>query len=278
MTDLDFIAECPEHGPYTGVRGWTGSPATYCKDCHNWARTLEEIHRLDTHYYQWWLQRAGIPHRYRSATQDSIKPLSASAKQLRLAVEGYSSAILEQVGEGKGLTLLGPPGTGKTLALIAITNKACRCFDRVVYAVWPDVLASVKDSYGRKGGKRGEDILAPLYDAPLLALDELAMGMSSEFDHGELFKLIDYRYRNTLTTLVASNATEQTFGKSVGDRVADRLDETNARLSLIGESLRSHPLPAGNPAFPEVPRTITTKQHERGQWKEKVYEPPYPVF
>ncbi|WP_111266315.1 ATP-binding protein [Marilutibacter maris] len=262
---------CPKHGIEYG----DGKPDPHrfidaCPECEADAWKAERRLQADHRRYRWWCSRSGIPARYRSALPSSIRPVSRSAEALEKAVTAYTDTIAERMDAGDGLLLLGPVGLGKTLALTAIVNAACGILQGASYASWPEVLADLKASFS---GPRRDDrrqAVDRLREAPLLALDELGVRAMSEFDHGELFGLIDYRYREGLPTLAAANATPANFSTLIGERVADRLREMGPTLVLSGDSQRGKLVIAGTDALSEPPGSINLPVHSRGQWRERV--------
>lgn len=264
---------CPEHqvdyGPdRIGERGYRMD--WHCPHCER-ERFRTERALQDEHLrYEHWKHSSGIPTRYRSAVPASIQPLSPSAKSLRAAVQAYAGDLRARYESGAGLVLIGPPGLGKTLALAAIINEACKVYRGPVYATWPDALAALKAGFGGAKDDPRREAVERLRDAPFLALDEIAgVREASDFDHGELFLLIDYRYRQGLPTLVAANATAAQFPGLVGERVADRLRETGPQLVLIGESQRGKAALDGAAAFEEPPSSIKVRTHNQGAWRER---------
>lgn len=264
---------CPEHqveyGPdRIGERGhrmdW------HCPDCERERFRTERALQAEHQRYEHWKHSSGVPTRYRCAVPASIQPLSPSAKSLRAAVQAYTSDLRARYDAGSGLVLIGPPGLGKTLALAAIINEACKVYRGPVYATWPDALASLKAGIGGAKGDPRREAVDSLRDAPLLALDEVAgVRDASDFDHSELFGLIDYRYREELPTLVAANATAAQFPGMVGERIADRLRETGPQLVLTGESQRGKAVLGGGPAFEEPESTVKVRVHTQGAWRER---------
>ena len=264
---------CPEHqveyGPdRIGERGFRME--SHCPNCaaavYRAERGLQQEHRMFEH----WQHASGIPARYRGAVPASIQPLSASAKSLRAAVQSYTDDIVPRYDAGAGMVLLGPPGLGKTLALCAVINQACQVYHGPVYVTWPDALATLKLGFGGARDDPRREAVDRLRDAPFLALDEIAgVREATEFDHSELFSLIDYRYREVLPTLVAANATPAQFASMVGERIADRLLESGPQLVLTGASQRGKVAIDVAPAFEEPASSIKVRRHDHGEWRER---------
>ncbi len=240
-----------------------------CPTCQQEERAVQYDFRELHSRYGWWLKKCGVPERYRSATAASIQPVTTSARALRRAVEAYAGNLQARYDAGDGLLMLGPPGLGKTLALCAIVNEACQHWRGPIYRSWPDVLADLKAGIGGKRDDARRTAVERLRDAPLLALDELGVKSASDFDHAELFALIDWRYRQQLPTLVATNAGTANFAALVGERIADRLKETGPTLILAGESLRGQVRLEGPDAFETPAESIKVRTHEHGNWRER---------
>ena len=261
---------CPKHERiYGDSRPEPGRITWTCPSCQQEAQRAEYAFRDLHSRYAWWQDHSGIPERYRSAAVASIQPVTTSAKALRRAVEAYAGNLQARYNAGDGLLMLGPPGLGKTLALCAIVNEACQHWRGPIYRSWPEVLGELKAAFsgGRDDPRR--NAVERLRDAPLLALDELGVKTASDFDHAELFALIDWRYRQQLPTLVATNAGTANFATLVGERIADRLKETGPTLVLAGESLRGQVRLEGPDAFETPAKSIKVRTHEHGDWRER---------
>lgn len=262
---------CPAHGveygdglPDQGRMVWN------CPECEREASHAGRALRAEHARFDWWRDYSGIPQRYRAAVPASIQPVSPSGKALARAVTAYVANLQERYDAGDGLILIGPPGLGKTLALAAIVNSACAVWRGPIYACLPAVLAEVKAGFGGPKDDPRRQAIERLMDAPLLALDELGVRGMSDWEHGEVFRLIDHRYAAQLPTLVAANATPANFATLVGERIADRLKETGPMLVLTGESQRGQLSVNGPDALQEPAGKLSIRRHEHGQWRERV--------
>lgn len=259
LNDEPQVWTCPDHGIEYGHA--TETMLLDCPICSRAADNAQRTWAEDWARWEHWSNASGIPRRYRCATDELIQPVSPAAKRLKAVVRGYTAR--------PGLLLLGPPGVGKTLAMCAIINAACANSIGPLYAVWPDVLAELKASFNSPRDDKRRLAIERLRNAPLLALDEIGVRGMSDFDHGELFGLIDYRYREGLPTLVAANSTPAAFPTLVGERIADRLREAGPTLSLAGQSQRGLIDLVGPDALPMPPTTLTVHVHALGAKRER---------
>lgn len=268
---------CEQHGVEYGDTpdgGWVTQ--WECQTCVRECELLKRAFHAEHARFQWWQSRSGVPWRYRAACPARLAPLSPSAKTLATAVSAYAKGLEKAAAGGKGMLLLGPPGLGKTLSLCALINEACKLSTGAVYAHWPDTLSELKIGFSGSRDDPRREAVARLRDAPLLGLDELGVRGMSDFDHNELFQLIDYRYREGLATLVAANATPGNFPTLVGERVADRLREMGPTIVLVGESARGKTDVGGQEALKEPSGSIGYRVHCMGAWSQRKFDAPNP--
>ncbi len=75
----------------------------------------------------------------------------------------------------------------------------------------------------------------------LLILDELGKRKLAEWQRVQLEELLSFRYNEMLPTIFISNLTQNQFKEFIGERLSDRLKETNIKtFALNGESLRGN--------------------------------------
>jgi len=260
---------CPEHGIEYGEVPGSIRLDRGCPQCRNAAHRAEQALHAERSRYAWWRDQSGIPARYRAATPEAIQPVGKSGKALARAVSAYTDDLKARKDDGAGMLLVGPPGLGKSLALCAVVNAACAAFRGPIYAVWPEVVADLKAGIGGLKDDPRRQAIDRLLDAPLLGLDELGVRGLTDWEHGELFRLVDHRYAQRLPTLVAANATAANLPELVGERVADRLRETGPLLVLAGESQRGKLTVTGPDALQAPPASVKCRVHEYGEWRER---------
>lgn len=266
---------CPEHGiAYGQDLPTAGRMAWECPACEQAAR--EEIAEWERQWrrYVYWDRQSNIPFRFRNRTLANWAR-DSSNQAIGAALDRYAANIGENVDRGAGMTLLGPPGLGKTHVLTAIVSQAIQAGRTAHYAVWPDVVTQAKNNFNLRREEERRDPTDVLRTVDLLALDELALKQgASEFEAGLLFEVLDFRYRERLCTLAASNATKATLAAAVGDRIADRLMECAPAVSMVGTSRRSgaEGVVTGPAQLEQPPEQIVTRCHGQGKWREQTHK------
>jgi DNA replication protein DnaC len=268
---------CESHGvDYGKGTSLSQHDWTTCDECSRASAESQKTWEREWRVFDFWASGdAGIPRRFRTRTRANWSRKGRANERIGQAVDGYAAKLGDNLENGSGLVLLGPPGLGKTHLLVALVADALAAGVKARYAVWPDVLAAVKATYNLPRGVARPDILETLQADPLLALDELALKPSaSEFDHGLLFELLDFRYREELPTLIASNVTADGLAGAVGERIADRLTECCVTLVLSGTSQRAHAadsdeLAQALPHLAQPSPTLTVREHYLGAWRER---------
>lgn len=254
-----------------------GRIAWECPQCEDQARREQRAwERRWVCYDHWRGGGSGIPYRFHCRTRANWRRNGKPNTVVGQAIDGYAAALSEHIENGTGLVLLGSPGLGKSHLLIALVGDAIAGGWFARYAVWPDVVSEVKAGFNLPRDEQRRDLIRELKHAPLLALDELALkANASEFEHSLLFDLLDHRYREQLPTLVASNATPESFPGAVGERIADRLTECGITLVLTGTSQRlaaatSRDLADAEPQLAMPEEALTVRVHAQGIWRDRV--------
>lgn len=217
--DAGFAFEEDERGYRTAVA---------C-GCHGLDRRVEHFNR------------ARIPARYHDATFVSFQAPPASAlSEARLHALNFAQSFTE--GQ-RGILYYGDCGTGKTHLTVAILRHLIMYrgvparFVEFVHLLW-----DLRVSFDTPG--RTEQVMNPLVEVPVLAIDELGKGRGTEWELSVLDELISKRYNAGRTTLFTTNfyprAAEgrDSLGDRVGERIFSRLQEMCEARHLAGKDFR----------------------------------------
>jgi DNA replication protein DnaC len=207
------------------------------------------------------VQQASIPRRYEHCSLDSYDPkfpgshrsLAAAHLRARKFVDSYP---LETA--GTGLLITGSIGVGKThlavgilQALVADRGATGLFFD------YRDLLKQVQNSYNPRVAATELQILAPVFDAEVLVLDELGAAKPTDWVWDTVAHILNTRYNDRRTTIITTNYSnlpplgsdsgltsaravmrEETLGDRIGERMRSRLQEMCLVIEMQGEDFR----------------------------------------
>ena len=106
--------------------------------------------------------------------------------------------------QSRGFVLSGPVGTGKThLLSAALRHLTLEAGVRCGYVEISLLYATIRRGFQQ--GKSGGEIIGPLSEVTVLAIDELGKGRGSAFELETLDELIARRYNSNKVTLFATN-------------------------------------------------------------------------
>ena len=204
------------------------------------------------------LERAQIPKRYENCLLEnydthfpsSHRTLSAAHLRARKFVEGYPVETA-----GTGLLLTGSIGVGKTHLAVGILQAlvAERGATGLFYD-YRDLLKQVQNSYNRQVAATELEILAPVFEAEVLVLDELGASKPTDWVWDTVAHILNTRYNDRRTTIITTNyanagplgtepgmrasVREETLGDRIGERMRSRLQEMCVVMEMQGEDFR----------------------------------------
>lgn len=153
---------------------------------------------------------------------------------------GVLNDVVEKVGTGFIVGLVGPRGTGKTqLSAFAARAFIERMIGEAVYVTLNGLLVEVRGSFD-KDSKTSEQAIVRRYSTiPFLIVDELQEAKDSEFTSQTFTSIMDARYRNKKDTILISNLETDAFSKAVGSSVASRMQECGGIVKMAWKSFRT---------------------------------------
>jgi DNA replication protein DnaC len=207
------------------------------------------------------LQQARIPRRYERCTFDSydlaVTPsLKIAFRNARKFVETYP---LET--QGRGLLFTGGIGTGKThLAVSLLKGLIEERGASGLFYDYRELLKQVQHSYNPRVAATELEILAPVFDAEVLVLDEIGASKPTDWVWDTVAHILNTRYNDRRTTIITTNFAnmpplgmvagegaagqaraamrDETLGDRIGERMRSRLQEMCVVVEMQGEDFR----------------------------------------
>ncbi len=204
------------------------------------------------------IARTRIPRRYEHCTLESFetgfpsatRSLQAAHLSARKFVESYP---LET--RGAGLLLTGSIGVGKTHLAVGILQALVgeRGATGLFYD-YRELLKQVQNSYNRQVQATELEILAPVFEAEVLVLDELGASKPTDWVWDTVAHILNTRYNDRRTTIITTNyanaapllsdssikaaTREETLGDRIGERMRSRLQEMCVVVEMQGVDFR----------------------------------------
>ncbi len=145
----------------------------------------------------------GLPGVVAHASFNNFRPAKSEQDRAR-SVAMYFAHHYDKAGGNKGFVLSGPVGTGKTHLLAAtLAHLVLEVGAHARYVEISLLYATIRRGF--QEGKSGGEIIGPLSEVEVLAIDELGKGRGSAFELETLDELIARRYNANRTTLFATN-------------------------------------------------------------------------
>ena len=209
---------------------------------------LCECRRLDNRTRPFDVAR--IPPRFRGCDFHNYYPKGGDSQYF---AHSFASKLVDEYPAIEaGLLFMGPVGVGKTHLAIAvlkdlIEKKGVTC----LFYESGSLLKAIQDSYNPISQTSETRVLAPVYQAEVLVLDELGASVPTNWVRDTLYQIINTRYNNKKLTIFTTNylddprapAEENSEATDTKRRsrtfAAERIQEMTTLEERIGTPLRS---------------------------------------
>jgi DNA replication protein DnaC len=140
----------------------------------------------------------------------------------------------------RGLLFMGPAGVGKThLAVSIIRDLIEKGFASVFYE-FGSLLKQIQDSYNPISKTSEFKVLAPVYQADVLVLDELGATVPTDWVRDTMYQIINKRYNDSKLTIFTTNYSDKSneLEERITYRLRSRLYEMCTNVLIDGEDYR----------------------------------------
>jgi DNA replication protein DnaC len=238
LNPAEVITPPPTAGPVscprcfgTGMEVVTGKGAHCCR-----CRSSDSRTKL--------LEAARIPRRYGECLLSNYHQVSNNGSQLRAFNLAYR-LVRDYPAVDWGLLLTGPCGVGKTHLATAIIRGLVEKGVPCLFYEFGALLKEIQESYNPLSQTSELKVLAPIYEAEVLVLDELGTVKPTDWVRDAMMQVIGRRYNDRKLTIFTTNyldarlsPSEETLEDRVGVRLRSRLFEMCRAVVLEGSDYR----------------------------------------
>jgi DNA replication protein DnaC len=190
------------------------------------------------------MEAARIPRRYEVCALSNYHPAKGNSTQLRAFNYAYRLAH-EYPAVDRGLLLMGSVGVGKTHLSVAMLRALIEKGIPCLFYEFGALLKEIQNSYNPISQTSELKVLAPVFEAEVLILDELGASKPTDWVRDTMMQIINTRYNERKLTIFTTNYLderhrehEETLADRVGVRVRSRLYEMCRTIIIEGDDYR----------------------------------------
>lgn len=190
------------------------------------------------------IERARIPMRFEKASFDNFKAYNVSLvkafNQSKAFVESWPLV-------DSGLLYLGSVGTGKSHLAASVLRAVIEKGDSGLFYDVTELMKLLQSSYNPATNTSEIEILNPVFETPLLVLDEIGMTRPTEWVLETLQLIISKRYNELRPVILTTNYLDapgtgllstETLSERIGARFRSRLLEMCREITVEGDDYR----------------------------------------
>jgi DNA replication protein DnaC len=140
----------------------------------------------------------------------------------------------------RGLLFMGPAGVGKTHLAVSIIRALIEKGFAGLFFEFGSLLKQIQDSYNPVSKSSELKVLAPVYEADVLILDELGATVPTDWVRDTMYQIINKRYNDNKLTIFTTNYLDK--GNELEERITyrlrSRLYEMCTNVVIDGEDYR----------------------------------------
>ena len=189
-------------------------------------------------------EQARVPRRHEECSLSNYQPAAGHVSQALAFKQSYR-LVREYPSAERGLLFAGPVGVGKTHLAVAILRGMAEKGANCLFCEHGSLLKEIQDSYNPVSRTSEMTVLAPIYEAEVLVLDELGASKPTEWVLDTMTHIIGRRYNDKKLTIFTTNYTDErqspageTLQDRIGARLRSRLYEMCTNVLLDGEDYR----------------------------------------
>jgi DNA replication protein DnaC len=190
------------------------------------------------------MEAALIPRRYNECSLQSYQPAQGNASQLR-AFNYAFRLVREYPAVNQGLLFMGPCGVGKTHLCVAILRGFVEKGMPCIFYEFGSLLKEIQNSYNPVSQNSELKLLAPVFEAEVLVLDELGASKPTDWVRDTMMQIINTRYNDKKLTIFTTNfldsrctERDETLEDRIGVRLRSRLFEMCKTVQIKGKDYR----------------------------------------
>jgi DNA replication protein DnaC len=189
-------------------------------------------------------EAANIPRRHNECSLKSYQPAKGNGSQL-LAFNYAFRLVREYPAVDRGLVFMGTCGVGKTHLSVAILRGLIEKGIPCLFYEFGSLLKEIQNSYNPISQTSELKVLAPVFEAEVLVLDELGASKPTDWVRDTMMQIINTRYNDRKLTIFTTNyldgrraERDETLEDRIGVRLRSRLFEMCKTVQIEGEDYR----------------------------------------
>jgi DNA replication protein DnaC len=190
------------------------------------------------------IEAARIPRRHADCSLQNFSPAKGNASQL-LALGYAHRLVCDYPAAGHGLLFAGGVGVGKTHLAVSIIRGLVEKGVPCLFYEFGALLKEIQDSYNSVSQTSELKVLAPVFEAEVLVLDELGASKPTDWVRDTMQQIIGTRYNDRKLTIFTTNyldarrqPADETLEDRVGVRLRSRLFEMCKTVHVDGDDYR----------------------------------------